>query len=627
MAEQETEFADMIAAHAPQLRNSGVHPIFWTTLFRKLRDEVWDLASTVVLNRVIAVDPETEKETNPSSPRVYLAENALPLHPDRPEHIYLIDHAWTFDLTSARNMLVAYPSLLNRMCDIVDVPANAAESSDELVDDVLRLMWKYINTYSFNSASLDVEQKLPKWYMMDEIGSRLRHSDSPNCRIVPFYFIPQDITYSLLFPIKIIPPGEELTRNFVENIRFPDPLTRQCRLLPWVDFALPSVGFSPRDVAADYFSSSKLLDTLPVPLALSGPKLLEEKGHLNVYAEYEVLADSLTDSRFRIVKEQADADILWYNRHFNDFRGLSMEFPDKFVNQFPYESVVTVKDLLAIVCRRASEGKRLVNPDTLQVSPQWLPATYNLDTDLPNFVAYFRAREERGLDNFWICKPWNLARSLDITISDELDCIVRLPETGPKLCCKYIENPVLFQRDDIPEGPVKFDLRFIAIVKSVSPLSVAVYKRFWLRFANKPFALDEFEVYDKHFTVMNYGQGVIHQMFCDRFIEKFEKQHPEQSWNCVEKDLYGVVREVFKAAASRDPPEGFGHSVQSRAVYGLDFMLAWKEDNGRKSVQPMLLEINYSPDCKRACDYYPGFYNEIFSYMFLDEVQDTIAEL
>lgn len=208
-------------------------------------------------------------------------------------------------------------------------------------------------------------------------------------------------------------------------------------------------------------------------------------------------------------------------------------------------------------------------------------------------MAYFRAREDRCLDNLWICKPWNLARSLDITITDNLNCILREPETGPKLCSKYIENPVLFHRDDVSDGPVKFDIRFIALLKRTRPLTVAIYKRFWLRFANVTFTLDDFEVYDKHFTVMNYGEAPIHQIYCDSFVETFGKQYPTQSWKEVEKDIQNIVREVFVAAVSKAPPEGIASSGQSRAVYGLDFMLKWVESNGENSVKFLSLWITF----------------------------------
>ena len=89
------------------------------------------------------------------------------------------------------------------------------------------------------------------------------------------------------------------------------------------------------------------------------------------------------------------------------------------------------------------------------------------------------------------------------------------------------------------------------------------------------------------------------------------------------------MREVFQAAVSEPSPKGLVHSPQSRAVYGLDFMLKWTEKGGESGpkIQPMLLEVNFAPDCKRACDYYPDFYNDLFNYLFLDESPSTVAEL
>ena len=57
------------------------------------------------------------------------------------------------------------------------------------------------------------------------------------------------------------------------------------------------------------------------------------------------------------------------------------------------------------------------------------------------------------------------------------------PSTN-QIASRYISRPVLFKRDDM-DGWVKFDVRYIVLLKSVSPLEVYVYDVFWLRFANK----------------------------------------------------------------------------------------------------------------------------------------------
>ena len=66
-------------------------------------------------------------------------------------------------------------------------------------------------------------------------------------------------------------------------------------------------------------------------------------------------------------------------------------------------------------------------------SKKWLPITYNLSIELTKFVAYYKQREEDGLDNYWILKPWNLARSIDTSITNNLNQIIRSQETGPKV--------------------------------------------------------------------------------------------------------------------------------------------------------------------------------------------------
>ena len=59
-------------------------------------------------------------------------------------------------------------------------------------------------------------------------------------------------------------------------------------------------------------------------------------------------------------------------------------------------------------------------------------------------------------------------------------CVVLFPF---QVASHYITDPVLFQRPEV--GLVKFDIRYVILLKSVDPLEAYVYNVFWLRFANR----------------------------------------------------------------------------------------------------------------------------------------------
>lgn len=85
------------------------------------------------------------------------------------------------------------------------------------------------------------------------------------------------------------------------------------------------------------------------------------------------------------------AHLCWSSRSFKHphsaflRRKLSEERPHVLLNQFPCESLVTVKDCLASVARRVRGGPL----------PDWLPETFNLQTELPQFIKYFQQRQRR----------------------------------------------------------------------------------------------------------------------------------------------------------------------------------------------------------------------------------------
>ena len=86
--------------------------------------------------------------------------------------------------------------------------------------------------------------------------------------------------------------------------------------------------------------------------------------------------------------------------------------------------------------------------------------TYNLDKELNAFVGQYLSNQKSGQPNYWIIKPPNMARSMDMVVTNNLDLIIRNLETGPKLAQKYIENPMTFRKK-------KIDFRFDVLVRSV----------------------------------------------------------------------------------------------------------------------------------------------------------------
>ncbi|XP_075738617.1 tubulin tyrosine ligase-like 12 isoform X4 [Rhipicephalus microplus] len=643
------ELQKFVNGHRDQLETSGIPPHFWPTLHWKLHESVQEFSDgdSAVPVEVMDTAEQGEEEAKHYSVKVVVTREDGICCQDS-EHVYLVDHAWTCRPQQARQQLREMPRLLHRMAQLMGVllppDYTLGQEQPELVDAVFERMWRFNQTYSIAGPLATTEDSVPVWYVMDEFGSSIQHESSqPSFRCVPFCQLPQRETYSVLFPIRDIACGDEVTRDYAEGPPC-DPLTRAALLLPWEPCDMTHVDCCPPAPRLDFLSSGRKEETEPDPGATVRDVPRDRK--LRVYSDYGQVRQCLTHPSFELVDEEKDADVLWLNYHFKQYRELSCESPSKRVNQFPFEHVLTVKDLLALVCRRGCCSQEpLVDADSLSSQPPWLPTTYNLQTELPHFVSYYQQRQKRGLDNVWICKPWNLARSLDTHVTDNLNYILRLPATGPKVACKYVSDPVLFPLEGV--GLAKFDFRYVVVLLGVRPLRLYAYRHFWLRFANnsihrkvlgsvshahrsvdhnRPFTLSDFDDYQKHFTVMNYTASGPQQTTCAQFLECFDEHYSSQPWHKVEAEVFQVLRQVFELACAEPPPAGVAHSPQSRAMYAVDLMLEWDRSQVQAEhphMQPKLLEVNWAPDCQRACQFYPDFFNDVFAAMFLDEADSN----
>lgn len=156
----------------------------------------------------------------------------------------------------------------------------------------------------------------------------------------------------------------------------------------------------------------------------------------------------------------------------------------------------------------------------------------------------------------------------------------------------------------------KFDLRFIICLKQLFPLELYFYnKMFWIRCSNKDYIKDEksFDDYEVHFTVMNYGTHAMQTVY-DRDFIKYLKDNGIE-WDPIYKKLKNKVKKVFNLCIKNCPSM---IDFNSRSIYGLDAMLD-------ENLEPYIVEINFQPDCTRACNFVPEFYNDLFKTLFINE--------
>jgi len=308
---------------------------------------------------------------------------------------------------------------------------------------------------------------------------------------------------------------------------------------------------------------------------------------MTVLIENPFIKEALTDQRFAKVDKAEEAVILWPMQAITHFKPT----PEQFVNQFPFEAALVNKGHLAKTVKKV-----------FGVHCPWLPASYDLDEELPYFLGDYFERKHAHEDNTWILKPVALARSMNISITQSLPCIIRHRELGERVVSKYVHQPLLFRGR-------KFDMRYTVVVKSFEPLELYVAEEKYARVANKEFSLTDFEDFEKHFTVMFYVNPKSNYMWTfSAFIAEFEKEHPGVSWETIDQAVYDMIRKTFAAAAVQykmgDP--------QARSIYGVDVMLT-------AGMQPQLLEVTYCPDLRVIGKVQPTFINNAFSCMFYNE--------
>lgn len=177
---------------------------------------------------------------------------------------------------------------------------------------------------------------------------------------------------------------------------------------------------------------------------------------------------SAVKSEYIEVVDNIESANIIYLIHSNIDEQFKQKHKGKLFNQFPFETCITMKNYIV----RLLYGV-FGEVDNMQT-------TYELDTELDSFMGEFMLNKQKKRDNLWIIKHINLARSMDMVVTDNLALIQKISQQTPRIAQKYIERPITrFNK--------KIDLRYIFLVKSVDPVDIYLYQKFWVRTANREF--------------------------------------------------------------------------------------------------------------------------------------------
>ncbi|KEG13702.1 putative tubulin tyrosine ligase [Trypanosoma grayi] len=621
-------------------------------LYKKLRDEVFDAGAFFSLAALAEEEGEEEEDAEgdgeeapqpkPEEGSTYVLVSTTDVVAKN--DIWLVDHCCTFKLREFRSHLEENEALRARLGGILALKlshTNAKEDAQKIFDH----MWKKVGSYRLPGSSDEGDSQYDStWYIHDEVGSAITVvTDVPgNMKLetLPILFPKRGGGYSVIWCVEDMEAGTIATRK--------------------VETVLEAVGgqevvtllYGPGEEGGEEEEKKAYLDAkcacveawwrfvgkLEAVSLTSGaapgqshptlPVVDKSELPLRVFTDSKLVSEYLTDaSEFLLVDLPQEAHVVWISH--DPIEDLGAYRHAQFISQFPEERIFTSKQgLLHLVQENFGYA-------------DWYQVSYDSTSQLREFIGDFMVRQERleanaGKDsavvanerfqhlrhsdgtNLWITKPANMARSIDMTVSPNLDALLKAMETGPKTVCKYIANSATLRQR-------KFDLRFIVAVRSFvaehTPMEAYVYNVFWTRFALEDYTLDEFDRYEKHWTVMNYANPEKLLQLHDRdFILEFNEECAAKGCgpSAWEQVVYPKILAMLRDAFGMIRMNGASHD-RCRAIYGVDVMLRESPagPQGAKTFEPSLLEITYSPDCQRACKFHPEFFNDVFRTLFL----------
>ena len=402
-----------------------------------------------------------------------------------------------------------------------------------------------------------------RWYLCDEVGLSISHSNSPNIRSCPFYVQidgQESYTISILWPITDIEEGEILYRDYMFGIE--SEVLRSIQSLAFkyqhqlstiifdkymdnvdINFKIPEILSINNEQSIETPESWEILENKLK--SINSIKIFCDRvDHLN--SDYITQPDII-----QLVNNPHDADVLYLIDHTFGNNNEEYNKTNKMTSQFWWNGMIISKSSLVQTIKAA---QNLIDPS--KTFPLWFSESFDLtiENELIDFIQVYLSNLSNNENNIWIVKKERGKQGMDYPITDNLSCILRHCELFSRIVSKYILNPCLLQKK-------KFDLRYHIIINSLEPLIIYRHELFLIRLANIEYSCNNYEEYQKHFTVMNFlddnelttirGTGTRQNLTSIEFMKLFNEdcklQNKDITWESdIQMKIDQVIKELFQ---------------------------------------------------------------------------------
>jgi tubulin--tyrosine ligase-like protein 12 len=180
------------------------------------------------------------------------------------------------------------------------------EDKETTIRYVISNLWKIARSFRVSGSNE------PYWYVMDELGSALNHSDIPNMALFPLLYSPsndfsKDMTpICVMWPISDLLLGSLLYRDFLNGVS--EVQARSARLSVWYD--------TPKDffITQNAELKATLTGNFKEEEVVKAEEKEEVKHRMRVFTDAEDLKKHLNLPTFEITENVEITDIIWLEK-------------------------------------------------------------------------------------------------------------------------------------------------------------------------------------------------------------------------------------------------------------------------------------------------------------------------